>query len=298
MACVLATVVNSYSSNSFLPMHMYQAEEWRDHAKTTTTPLDPSNSSKSSTTYSKISMNGDSNINNNNNNTTHNTLTKSAPAVNKNNTPVIETTPLDTTMMSQGKERLWEITKPFANVTTIGFKMQRFPSGYRNQIQSFSAFVVLAGIDNHSQILMPTLSYKDTHGTNQFMPFEFLLDVEHWNSFYPALPRMVHCDQELFLNNNCTGGHPQTTNDTTSLLHWSERRFNNLFLIYMRYSMKQRGPMMAAVDDQGGPPSPSRSASYRRSIAWRFRRQWDSSIHDLACSGRARYGKAPHMSGC
>jgi hypothetical protein len=108
--------------------------------------------------------------------------------------------------LSQEMERLWEITKPFANVTTIGHKNQGFPSGYRNQIQSFSAFVALAGLSNHSQILMPTMRHEDTFGSDRFMPFEFLFDVEHWNSFYPALPRMVHCDQELFPNYNCPTG--------------------------------------------------------------------------------------------
>jgi hypothetical protein len=142
-------------------------------------------------------------------------------------------------------ERLWEITKPFANITTIGFKEQGFPSGYRNQIQSFSAFVVLAGLANHSQILMPTIRHKDTFGTYKFMPFEFLFDVEHWNSFYPALPRMVHCDHELFPNYNCAAGRWRKT-DKPTLLHAEMRRPSRLFGIYMRYSMKRKGPMMAA----------------------------------------------------
>jgi hypothetical protein len=147
---------------------------------------------------------------------------------------------------SQEEERsLWEITKPFANVTTVGFKSHAFISGYRNQIQSFTAFVALAGIEKHSQILMPTIRHKDTFGTNKLIPFEFLFDVEHWNSFYPALPRMVHCDQELFPNYNCTARRGIMTNDTT-LLHWDDRFYNKLFSIYMRYSLKQRGPMMAA----------------------------------------------------
>jgi hypothetical protein len=156
--------------------------------------------------------------------------------------PIIKAKP---SMTSQEKERLREITKPFANVTTIGFKQQGFPSGYRNQIQAFSAFVVLGGLANHSQILMPTLSYKDTFGSNRFMPFEFLFDVEHWNSFYPALPRMVHCDQELFPNYDCEGKKWLKT-DKPTMLHAETRPNHHLFSIFMRYSGKQRGPMMAA----------------------------------------------------
>jgi hypothetical protein len=141
-------------------------------------------------------------------------------------------------------DRLWELTKPFANVTTYGYQQQDFPAGYRNQMQSFMAFVVIGGLANHSQILMPTLSYKDTFGSNDYMPFEFLFDVEHWNSFYPALPRLVHCDQDLFPNYNCTTRRWRKTSEPT-LLHVESRRNHQLFMAFIRYSVKQRGPMMA-----------------------------------------------------
>ena len=159
------------------------------------------------------------------------------------NSPPVSTTKSPKPPMTK-EERLWEITKPFANVTTIGYKQQNFPSGYRNQVQSFYAFVIFGALANHSQILMPTLSYKDTYGSNKFMPFEFLFDVEHWNSFYPALPRMVHCDQELFPTYDCETKSFQES-DKPTLLHIENRRNHHLFGIFERYSSKQRGPMMA-----------------------------------------------------
>jgi hypothetical protein len=147
-------------------------------------------------------------------------------------------------------DRLWELTKPFANVTTYGYQQQTFPAGYRNQMQSFMAFVVIGGLANHSQILMPTLSYKDTFGSNRYMPFEVLFDVEHWNSFYPALPRLVHCDQELFPNYHCEKRRWQET-DKPTLLHVESRPNHVLFGNFRRYTVKHRGPMMA-----GGFPNP------------------------------------------
>jgi hypothetical protein len=162
-----------------------------------------------------------------------------APVVVDNPPPVTKPKP-----PSMTQARLWEITKPFANVTTIGYKWQTFYSGYRNQMQSFSAFVVLGGLANHSQILMPTLGYKDTLGSNKYMPFEFLFDVEHWNSFYPELPRMVHCDQELFPNYDCEKRIFQLT-DKPTLLHVENRRNHQLGGVLKRYSLKQMGPMMA-----------------------------------------------------
>jgi hypothetical protein len=96
------------------------------------------------------------------------------------------------------------------------------------------------------------------------MPFDFLFDVEHWNSFYPALPRMVHCDQELFPNYNCKKSQRKKKGKPT-LLHVEKREYDDLFEVFMQYSKKQRGPMIAAgfrnphgaIDDQRCPPSSS-----------------------------------------
>jgi len=45
----------------------------------------------------------------------------------------------------------------------------------------------------HDQIVLDTLNHKDTYGSDRFLPFEHLFDVEHWNSWYPHVPRLVHC---------------------------------------------------------------------------------------------------------
>jgi hypothetical protein len=230
---LLAVVESSKQLNTYLPAS--EVIVWAAEAKATTNSapvrnvIIPSATTMNNVSSSKVvasipSDKGDS----------------KAAVLETANLPVIKLKP----PMASQQDRLWELTRPFANVTTYGFKQQGFPSGYRNQMQSFMAFVVIGGLSNHSQILMPTLSYKDTYGSNKYMPFEFLFDVEHWNSFYPALPRLVHCDQELFPNYNCEKRKWQHT-DKPTLLHVESRRNHVLFGMFIRYSVKQRGPMMA-----------------------------------------------------
>jgi hypothetical protein len=48
------------------------------------------------------------------------------------------------------------------------------------------------------QILIESIRMKDTFGTGQYLPFEKVFDVVHWNSYYPALPRLVRHDPDIF----------------------------------------------------------------------------------------------------
>jgi hypothetical protein len=49
----------------------------------------------------------------------------------------------------------------------------------------------------HGQLLVERLNQKDLHGSDKFVPFRELWDLEHWNSFYPKLPRFVRYDAIL-----------------------------------------------------------------------------------------------------
>ena len=100
--------------------------------------------------------------------------------------------------------KIWNVTEPWDNVTTVGFWNKRFYAGYRNQAMAFTGLILTSKINGWDQIVLQTLRHKDTYGTEQMMPHEFLFDVEHWNSHYPALPRLVRCDPEIFTDFDCS----------------------------------------------------------------------------------------------
>jgi len=85
-----------------------------------------------------------------------------------------------------------EIIKPFANETTVYLENDRgFYSGFQNQMMAFTSFIIWTRKKNWGQTFIFKLRHKDTFGTNMMIPFTWLFDVEHWNSHYPALPRLV-----------------------------------------------------------------------------------------------------------
>ena len=138
------------------------------------------------------------------------------------------------------RQRRFQIAiKPFANVSTLGFADRRFYSGYRNQIMAFTYFVMQAVHLKHDQILLQTLLHKDTYGSDRLMPHEFLFDVEHWNSYYPQLPRMVSCDPGLFAEFDCNRNNWKR-NVTPMYLH-PYGKHHHLFGGYKRYSSR-KGP--------------------------------------------------------
>jgi hypothetical protein len=82
-------------------------------------------------------------------------------------------------------------TIPWPNVTTTAFSGRLF-SGYRNQMMCVTLLILEAIRSGHGQYLVESLNQKDLHGSDKDVPFEELWDLEHWNSFYPKLPRFVH----------------------------------------------------------------------------------------------------------
>eukprot|EP00591_Stephanopyxis_turris_P010318 CAMPEP_0195518750 /NCGR_PEP_ID=MMETSP0794_2-20130614/13589_1 /TAXON_ID=515487 /ORGANISM="Stephanopyxis turris, Strain CCMP 815" /LENGTH=458 /DNA_ID=CAMNT_0040647771 /DNA_START=301 /DNA_END=1677 /DNA_ORIENTATION=+ len=83
-------------------------------------------------------------------------------------------------------------TAAWPNVTTKAFCCAGFYSGFRNQMMAFTGLVFNSLLQNVGQILLESISQKDTYGSNKKIPFEKLWDVPHWNSHYPSLPRLVH----------------------------------------------------------------------------------------------------------
>lgn len=142
-------------------------------------------------------------------------------------------------------ERIWDVTKPYCNETTGALVTKIFYAGYRNQVMTFSGLVLWSMKHGHKQILLETLNHKDLFGTNKRVPHEALFDVEHWNSYYPALPRMVHCDPTIMIDYNCSVD-PQKSGEFLYPIHDMPHKYktykNEHFMTYTRYTRK-KGPL-------------------------------------------------------
>jgi hypothetical protein len=86
---------------------------------------------------------------------------------------------------------------PWANLTTLSSYTPHLYSGFRNQMAVFTILMLESIRRGTGQFLIESIRMKDTFGSNRFVPFQDLWDVEHWNSHYPLLPRLVMSDPVL-----------------------------------------------------------------------------------------------------
>lgn len=95
-------------------------------------------------------------------------------------------------------------TIAWPNVTTAAFYDSGLRSGFRNQMMVFTILILDTVQKGYGQFLLDSVLMKDTYGTNRNVHFAGIWDVEHWNSFYPQLPRLVDADPILHdqWNNN------------------------------------------------------------------------------------------------
>jgi hypothetical protein len=94
----------------------------------------------------------------------------------------------------------------------------------------FTAFVMYAAKNNISQILLPTIRWKDLYGK---VPHEKLFDVVYWNSFYPTLPRFVSYDPVAHRDFNNSTNKWATGNPENNATHpFAYGRYRELFRYY------------------------------------------------------------------
>ena len=138
------------------------------------------------------------------------------------------------------RRRFMKNTEPWPDVKTVGMWSRGFWAGFRNQMMAFSAFVMHCGLSNYTQILYTTIRHRDQYGTSRFIGFEEIFDVEHWNSYYPKLPRMVHCDPSIFTDFNCTKNKyfEDRVNVANATKPYAQSKQQNLFSQYMRYTQR------------------------------------------------------------
>jgi len=66
--------------------------------------------------------------------------------------------------------------------------------GYRNQVIRLLSLVVRALKQDISSILLPSIQWATQVGNSTLwvpIPMDLLMDIDHWNSFYPKLPLLV-----------------------------------------------------------------------------------------------------------
>ena len=152
--------------------------------------------------------------------------------------PIAWPTPPEGT--SSELQQIWDTTTPWCNTTISALYTKQYFAGLRNQVMAFTVLIMYSLHDGHNQILLETLRHKDTYGSGKLAPHEALFDVAHWNSFYPKLPRMVHCDPGILLDYNCSTGVFMNSSYHMPLAYKTFK--NQHFTAYSRYS-KRKGPL-------------------------------------------------------
>ena len=196
-------------------------------------------------------------------NTTANNVTSTNANATKHVQVLVRALKHDGKKTAKEQRRLWtsrpeyfsqsyiDSTTPSMNVSTLGYWRQEFYSGYRNQIMGFVALTMWAHHYGHNQLLLETLNHKDTYGSSLFLPFEYLFDVEHWNSFQD-LPRLVHCTNAQLVQQAQTSMKHYDCNssiwkcngqmDMCTDPYAMGKETTQLFSNYMRYA-KGKGPL-------------------------------------------------------
>lgn len=84
---------------------------------------------------------------------------------------------------------------------SLAFGTGQFGFGFRNSAMSFTWFVMYASEHNYTSIVVESLNWEDLFGKGQypwaFAPHSLLFDVDHWNTFYPQLPRLISVNATL-----------------------------------------------------------------------------------------------------
>jgi hypothetical protein len=84
---------------------------------------------------------------------------------------------------------------------TVAFGTGQFGLGFRNSAMAFTWFVMYACENNFTSIVVESLNWEDFYGRGRypwaFAPHSLLFDVDHWNMYYPQLPRLISVNATL-----------------------------------------------------------------------------------------------------
>jgi hypothetical protein len=161
---------------------------------------------------------------------------------------------------------------------TLAFREKTFISGFRNNGMVFAWFVMEAVMYNFTSLLLDNLNWYDLAGKwnqtepssvpwrSKFCPHALLFDVEHWNSYYPLLPRLIPYNASIHHQYNpaTRGPTPGATfeNATKPYYNGTVMRGWNQYRMYTRAILENpdqnsRSPVDLAILRGALRPSPS-----------------------------------------
>ena len=112
-------------------------------------------------------------------------------------------TTVSATTNSSYADQLQAVTVGDPNAKTLAYVQMQFYAGFVNQLMAFTALVMDATTRNCTQLVLPSLQWKDLYGNNLTWPHEQVFDVVHWNTHaavvqdQPVLPKLVQRDASM-----------------------------------------------------------------------------------------------------
>ena len=170
-----------------------------------------------------------------------------------------------TNMSDQYQRTLNRSTMLNPELMTVAFQPIFFFSGFCNELMAFSSFVMDVFDMNISQILMPSLNWKDLTDVEKkvYIPHEKIWDVVHWNKYAESkpLPRLVAHHHTLVNFDPVTRRWRQQGNATNPVPYGKQVQ---LFVKYKRYTRRfendgkhlSRHPTDAAIWEGAMKPHP------------------------------------------
>ena len=115
----------------------------------------------------------------------------------------LTSTTVSATTNSSYADQVRAVTVGDPNAKTLAYVQMQFYAGFVNQLMAFTALVMDATTRNCTQLVLPSLQWKDLYGNNFTWPHEHLFDVVHWNTHaavvqdQPVLPKLVQRDASM-----------------------------------------------------------------------------------------------------
>ena len=151
--------------------------------------------------------------------------------------------------LADNHKNLSALRKPNWGERTFIVISRPLRGGLTNQIFMFQGIVMTARERNCTQILLPSIQWRDHWGTRNLVQHDSIFDVDHWNSFYPLVPRLVEHDPMVFPGYNVTSERfdkasqmkkRNRTGHANSGIELFYGRYQKFFSKYYHYTMVQR----------------------------------------------------------
>ncbi|KAL7575489.1 hypothetical protein ACA910_020075 [Epithemia clementina (nom. ined.)] len=155
-----------------------------DETKSSATEKNDDSGKPKETTSSRTALSNATNAGSSSrDNTSNNEISSSSSARKKDKDGSQPSSP-SPAPLSWYEQQFLQVTEADPSQKTLAFCDLRFYSGLVNQVMPFHALIMYAYDHNFTQVLLPSIRWKDLYGTNGTIEHQFLFDVVHWNTHY------------------------------------------------------------------------------------------------------------------